>query len=224
MDCICWNEWKQSGWSLCFQVFPSLVEGPSKNKDLAHLPGLTVEIYWDLALCAARLSSLLAPYLASESLGAHMGLLELHLQAHPAHIPTLLCVLSMTCVYHILTLDDLEIRSLRGGKDLDFLIQSHILGVWHSIWHRVVAEPANSYQMHWKWIKESILFSTMPSLAHLLAPLLHLPTQTHALWFSSDTSSCGRLPRSLVLGWSPPPLRSYNAFADTPHWLYYTIL
>lgn len=29
---ICWDKWKQSGWSLCLQAFPSLVEGLSWNK------------------------------------------------------------------------------------------------------------------------------------------------------------------------------------------------
>ena len=54
-----WEKWKQSSWSLCLHTFPSLAEGPSWNKVLTKLSGLTRDICRDMALGVALFFSLL---------------------------------------------------------------------------------------------------------------------------------------------------------------------
>lgn len=107
-------------------------------------------ICWGLAFWPVPLASLITPRLVSEPHSIHMGR---GLAGAPRASPSCPHPKSVLrsephCVYHILTLDPLAIRSLRGGKNLYSLIQSHILGTRYSLWHRVRAEPATTYWMH----------------------------------------------------------------------------
>lgn len=144
----CWDEWKQSSWllSLGFPIF-SRGTFTKQSSDPSSWPDRSSARAWHFDLLHLHLLPLLAWCLnLTESIWGG-GWLEPHMQVHPAHIPSLFCVLSLI-VFIIFNTWPPGNKVSEGWEEPGFSYSSHILGARYSLGHRVSAEPVITYWMH----------------------------------------------------------------------------
>ena len=131
---ICWDKWKQSGWSSLPPDFPSF----GRETFLKQIPELSAWPDWALALCEASFSSLLAPYLVAPRAPPQLMTTFPLCSFFWPWLVLVIYYLSKLLLTSGQVLGPPENKIFVGWKDLAFLIQSHILGTWYTLWRSII--------------------------------------------------------------------------------------